>query len=775
MSTPHASWERRSAQNPAAIRQYGNALLALLSVGWVALVIFLSVQQFRLPAPLSDAVSDDRFSATRAYRHVVELAKAPRPPGSQGAIRALQYLQQELSTLGMSTATIEGTVVRRNLAAKVVNLAATLPAANPTDPALFLVAHYDSVSNGPGAGDDASGVAVVLETIRALKATGPHRRTIVALFTDAEEPGLLGARLFAERARLEKEVGVVLNFEARGTRGPALIFETSGAHGELLRIAAEHAPACLAGSVSNDAYDLMPNDTDLTVFKSRNISGLNFSFFDGLVYYHSAQDTPEMLDLGSLQMEGNCAVALARALAGHELSDSRRDRVTYFRVAGLPPVVYSQRFAYVAAFLTALALLAAVIRAAAQRRIQVGKTALAFVGGGLAIAGITMASRIMWQLLLAVNPYYRSFPDETYHAWIFWSALTAFAVAAFSALHTVARRFLNAGDVWAGTLILCCVLNIVLLTVAPNSTYLLTWPIVAGVIAFVASAVDGGFSSRNAIVALLAAAVPLLLLAPTTQLFFYAMSLGSIQFPVALALILLCLLIPQMEAIRKWCPWLLPVCAAAAVVTFCVAGNLVVRPSSDQKQPDSLFYASCPGCGGAVWGTLDPGVDSWTAQFLGKQPPSGPCSAYLPGSTRNCLYTAAPVADVAPPAITLLGRELGESSSILNFTLASRRQAERLFIEVEPESAVLSSEINAIPVQGRRSNGRYTILYQGNTDSVSLRCETTAGLPVTLRVTDLSRGLPHLPGSPLPRRPEHLSSSNDLWSDALLATSVAQF
>ena len=92
--------------------------------------------------------------------------------------------------------------------------------------AVLLVAHYDSRPNTPGAGDDASGVAVVLETVRALAAGPPLGRDLIVLLSDGEELGLLGARGFAAEHPWMDEVDLVLNFEARGSRGPAAMFET---------------------------------------------------------------------------------------------------------------------------------------------------------------------------------------------------------------------------------------------------------------------------------------------------------------------------------------------------------------------------------------------------------------------------------------------------------------------------------------------------------------------------------------------------------------------
>lgn len=73
--------------------------------------------------------------------------------------------------------------------------------------AVMLVAHYDSVATGPGAGDDAAGGASVPEVLRALKAGPPLRNDVVALFTDGEEAGLLGAWGFVGEHKLAREVG----------------------------------------------------------------------------------------------------------------------------------------------------------------------------------------------------------------------------------------------------------------------------------------------------------------------------------------------------------------------------------------------------------------------------------------------------------------------------------------------------------------------------------------------------------------------------------------
>ena len=100
--------------------------------------------------------------------------------------------------------------------------------------ALLLSAHYDSVERGPGAGDDASGVAAILESLRALKAGPPPERDVIILINDGEEAGMLGADVFAAEHRWAGDVGAVLNFDARGNSGPSFMFETSDDNGWLI-------------------------------------------------------------------------------------------------------------------------------------------------------------------------------------------------------------------------------------------------------------------------------------------------------------------------------------------------------------------------------------------------------------------------------------------------------------------------------------------------------------------------------------------------------------
>ena len=94
--------------------------------------------------------------------HVAELARHPRPPGSAHHRLTREYIRQHLQASGFqpretafTTAGLHG-----------VNLL-TLPVPDdPGRPILIVGAHYDSLPNTPGADDNASGVAALIELAR---------------------------------------------------------------------------------------------------------------------------------------------------------------------------------------------------------------------------------------------------------------------------------------------------------------------------------------------------------------------------------------------------------------------------------------------------------------------------------------------------------------------------------------------------------------------------------------------------------------------------------
>ena len=225
-----------------------------------------------------------------------------------------------------------------------------------------------------------------LETLRALRASPRLRNDVVFLFTDSEEGGLLGAKAFVEQNPLAKQVGLVMNFEARGTSGPAMMFETSEQTAAWCASSPRPHPHPVTSSLSYEAYKLLPNDTDLTFFKRGGLPGLGFAYVDDVAYYHTQNDDVAHLDPRSLQHEGDYALALTQHFGNIDLRDLKSADATYFVVPFIGCIVYPVSWSLPLAIFAALMLVGVVALGISKGRLTVGGMIASFFGFLLAIA-----------------------------------------------------------------------------------------------------------------------------------------------------------------------------------------------------------------------------------------------------------------------------------------------------------------------------------------------------------------------------------------------------
>ena len=184
---------------------------------------------------------------------------------------------------------------------------------------LLMVAHYDSRYSQPiaksdtvwsyGAADDGYGVGVILETVaQALKYRADWKQGVKVLFTDAEEVGMKGMKAMWENNREEfDDVGFMINLEARGPFGPALLFETSPGNAKLMELYESVAEYPFTYSLTTVVYGFMPNFTDFTIVKDE-IPGMNFSTIADINHYHTDLDNFSNVNASSIQHYGSQVV-----------------------------------------------------------------------------------------------------------------------------------------------------------------------------------------------------------------------------------------------------------------------------------------------------------------------------------------------------------------------------------------------------------------------------------------------------------------------------------
>ncbi|HZF95817.1 MAG TPA: M20/M25/M40 family metallo-hydrolase [Allosphingosinicella sp.] len=245
----------------------------------------------------------------------------PHPVDSAEGDAVRERLAAELRTLGLAPVVTDGMTCngdpddRTISCARIRNLTATMGPGEGRH--LMMVSHYDSTPAGPGAADDGIGMAAMLETAANLRGRRLSR-PVTFLFNEGEEAGLIGARAFLERDPLAARVDALVNLESRGVSGPAIMFETSRPNASALARFDRAVADPVANSLTTDFYRMVPNRSDVTVFKERDWTILNIAVIGNETRYHSPGDRLDALDPRSVGHMGAQALALAQDFTGRE-------------------------------------------------------------------------------------------------------------------------------------------------------------------------------------------------------------------------------------------------------------------------------------------------------------------------------------------------------------------------------------------------------------------------------------------------------------------------
>ena len=307
------------------------------------------------------------FSVDRALAHIERLAQRPHPMGSAANQDARDYIAEELRDLGLEPE-IQTSVAPDYYGSSgdvaVVNVMARISGTAPTG-AVMVVAHVDSHPETPGANDNASGVAVTLETAQDLLAGGPLRNDVILLFTDGEEPApRYGSTAFVDDHRWFDDVRFVVNLEAIGNGGPSTLLETNGPQRWILDRFVESAAQPVAFSFLTEATALIGgSNTDFAPFRDAGVPGVEFVYFRGSSIYHTAADTPDSVSRRTLHSHGVNTLGLVRRLAAEDLVTSGDgDDMVFFTVGRFQVVRYPTSWGIPIVLAAGVLILAAVRR-----------------------------------------------------------------------------------------------------------------------------------------------------------------------------------------------------------------------------------------------------------------------------------------------------------------------------------------------------------------------------------------------------------------------------
>lgn len=338
--------------------------LIAIAFWWIAKYEYAKPQVLTADAPAT------MFSAGRAEATLARVLgpEKPHPVSSDENAAVRARILKEFASLGVKTSTYKAFTCNAWRGFRAVPCATVtdiLAEAVPGEgKAIILLAHYDSVPAGPGASDDESGVSIVLEAVRALQARGgKSRHPVLAVITDGEEAGLLGAQAFLENPALKARVGAVVNVEARGTRGRSLLFQTSPGDSKLIDLYARSLPYYATSSLYAEIYRFLPNDTDLTLFIKQGFPSFNFAFSENVADYHTPLDRREKLNALTLQEQGENMLGVVSALEQTEYDDLKGGDDVYLDIFGAFLPRLHKPWVFTISVVTFLLLIGAAMRA----------------------------------------------------------------------------------------------------------------------------------------------------------------------------------------------------------------------------------------------------------------------------------------------------------------------------------------------------------------------------------------------------------------------------
>lgn len=765
--------------------------LAIAACAWLALGMAAP------PAPLAADAPAGVFSATRAQADLAVIARAPHPIGSAENARVRDHLVARLTALGFETA-VQRTPVhyairdaQRTAFAFVENVVG-VKRGSGGGPALALMAHYDSRWNAPGAGDDGAGTAAILEIARALGTT-PLARDLVVVLTDGEESGLYGAQAFVRQHPLARDIGLIINLEARGSRGPALLFETSSDNAALIQGAAQALDRPVTSSLFYEAYRLMPNDTDLTATKAAGIAGLNIALVGGFFDYHSPTDTPENFSPATLQHLGEYGLVLARHFGMRELPATADQDLVYFDVLGRVLVYWPVWLGHALTLLAVLGFAALVLRARATGRASLGGSARGALGFLLVVVSIALLAnglfaalggsadsreprfwwgiaRLEWQTLawsllalgataLALHGYARRL--EAHHILaragslllvflaggaLDWQVALAIAVVAGAEL-ALFRYPHQPWELALGALALWTTIAVAASVVVPSATQVFTLPLLGALAAHHWAVTRAPQAPATQAGLILGAAWGLVTLAFLVQFVHLGLGYAAPGMPAALVVLGLGLVVPVVVREVEMRRQVLAVGAVLAGVAMLVWHALVPPWSARHPLPQDLFLIDDRRSGEQLFASSDRVRDAWQLAQVPADAREETRERLFPGSTAP--LWVAPVGEplvTGEPRIEVLSVETSANGTRTHLRFvppAGALMGYLWFQSAQPYTRVSLVGHGELPVAAADDQGQQRIAWHAiPTDGVELEFIQAEAAASSLRSLSIAPGFP---------------------------------
>lgn len=756
-----------------------NAILSLL------IIIALSFYSFYGLMPHYDEreeFSATEFSVDKALTPLEEIAKEPHYLGSQGHEDVRKFLINELRKLGMEPHIQEDFSLNPESKTlnKPINIAGRIKGSEDGK-ALLLLSHYDSaLVPSFGASDAGTGLVTILESVRAYLASGKQpKNDVIILFTDAEEIGLDGAKLFVNEHPWAENVGLVLNFEARGTSGPSnMILETSGGNSKLVKEFIKANPDFpVASSLMYSVYKMLPNDTDSTIFrKDGDIDSFFFAFIDSHFNYHTANDNMYHLDWNSLMHQGSYLLPLLHYFADADLSSlkSETDDV-YVNFPLVKMISYPFSWILPMLILATLVFLILIFYGIHKRKLVGKSIALGFIPLLLSLISCGLIGFFGWKLLLVLYPQYAEIQQGfTYngHWYIAFFVFLSLAIT-FALYKKFTKKFFEA-SFYVAPLFLWLLVNVAVFMILKGAAFFII-PVFFGLLSFFVMLRQ----ERPNLLAMALLAVPaIFIFVPLIQFFPVGLGLKMLVISCAFTVLLFGLLWPVFGYYKRK-NLLSAVCLLSAVLFFIIA-HTKSDYSDERRKPSSLVYYQDTDTGKTYWLTYDKEIDEWTKQYLGEKPEEASKvigeASYNKYGTNFSYAAEAPKKNIQDFEVILEEDTIIETLRKVKFIIVPKRNVNKIDLYSIDNVAFKSLEFNGQKTvvsdtsknyRGTKNAALINYFVSAN-DSLEVNFTVEKNTPLNFKVMEYSFDLMTNPDFEIAKRPDYAMPKPFIITDAVM-------
>ena len=687
-----------------------------------------------------DSPSMKDFSNERAQNHVKEISKTFHYCGTEEHKQTQNYIVSELQDLGLNphiqtgyTFSEWGTFVyTENIIARIKG--------SGDGKAVAVMTHYDSVPySSYGASDAGSGVATILEGIRAFIAhNSNHKNDIIILINDAEELGLNGAKLFVDEHEWREDIGIILNFEARGSGGPSFtLLETNDGNKGLVDEFTKANPKFpVANSLAYSIYKKMPNDTDLTVFrKEANIQGFNFAFIDDHYDYHTSLDTAERLDNNSLSHQASYLVPLLNYFSNSDLERIKsKENVVYFN-SPLGLYSYSYKWIIPLVLMTCVLFLVLLAYGFKTRNLKSKEIGKGYIGFILALVVNGCIGWFGWQVILSLYPDYSEILQGfTYngHSYILGFCCLAFAITTFIYKKLYTRT--NTKELIIAPLSIWIIINIGIAFELEGASFFIIPVLISLLVAFLLQKED----KHNLILYSLLMLPAIFIYVPFIQQFPIALGLKIIAGSCVLLTLVYGLLLPVFGFIRRK--------KLLGYLSLIVAGSAFLHahfnstPTPETPRPNSLVYYQNNDTNTSYWLTYDKLLDSWNSPYFNTLDQDSIELSF--NSKHKSMFTKkARAKTINVPVMSqniTLDTIIGNTRNII-CCLTPKRRTNTVYIKSDNKSDIKTMTINGKPIITNLSNRFF-----GRESKTIANCYIKKGETLELNITGHKDSIPNI-------------------------------